>query len=32
MKDRMDLIGGKIDFITSQDDGMEIRIELGTGQ
>lgn len=30
MKDRMDLIGGKIDFISTQDDGMEVRIELGT--
>lgn len=29
MKDRMELMGGKIDFISSQDDGMEVRIELG---
>lgn len=29
MRDRVDLIGGKIDFISSQDDGMEIRIEIG---
>lgn len=29
MKDRMDLIGGKIDFISSHDNGMEVRIELG---
>lgn len=28
MKDRMELLGGKIDFISSQDDGMEVRIEL----
>lgn len=28
MKDRIELLGGKIDFISSQDDGMEVRIEL----
>ena len=28
MKDRMELIGGSIDFFTSQNDGMEIKIEL----
>ena len=28
MKDRMDFIGGSIEFFTSQSDGMEIKIEL----
>ena len=28
MKDRMELIGGSIEFFTSQNDGMEIKIEL----
>lgn len=28
MKDRMELIGGKIDFISNQDDGMEVRLEI----
>lgn len=28
MHDRIELIGGKIEFISSQDDGMEIRIEI----
>ncbi len=28
MKDRMELIGGKIEFFTAQNDGMEIKIEL----
>ena len=28
MKDRMELIGGTIEFFTSQNDGMEIKIEL----
>lgn len=28
MRDRMELLGGKIEFISSQDDGMEVRIEL----
>ena len=28
MKDRMELIGGQIEFFTAQNDGMEIKIEL----
>ena len=28
MKDRMELIGGSIEFFTAQNDGMEIKIEL----
>ena len=28
MKDRMDLIGGSIEFFTNQNDGMEIKIDL----
>ncbi len=28
MKDRIDLIGGNIKFISSQDNGMEVRIEM----
>lgn len=32
MKDRIDLIGGKIEFNSSKDDGMEVKIELGLKQ
>ena len=28
MKDRMELIGGSIEFFTSQNDGMEIKLKL----
>ncbi|WP_297901633.1 ATP-binding protein [uncultured Campylobacter sp.] len=29
MKERIDLIGGDIKFISGHDNGMEVRIELG---
>lgn len=32
MMDRMELIGGTIEFFTAQDDGMEIKINLPLGK
>lgn len=32
MKDRMDLIGGQIEFNSNQDDGMEVRLQLSVYQ